>query len=404
VYVFIHGGGLVNGSSDQHDGSLIVQTNKIIVVTLNYRLGVFGFLGHPALTAEQGESGNYGFADQQAALRWVHDNIAAFGGDPGRVTIGGESAGGFSVCAHLAAPGSRGLFAAAMIQSGGCGSEPQAVADAAGVAVANRAGCTVAATVLPCLRAASVTDLLAAGRQLSPALVSGTPTLPLDPGQAVLTGRFSRVPVVFGANRDEARSFSMPAIGWSQAQYTGWVQATFGSRAASILTHYPWPATADKFTAAYLVAAIQTDSGAVLGIGGCATRTLAGQFADRVPTFVYEFANRTGPGLDPRLVGYQWGAGHAAELAYLWPSFDNGTPIAATFDAAERRLSGDMVRSWGAFVSYHLPFAWDLPGWPIYSLGHEVLSLRPGGHSTLITDATYSAEHQCGFWTGRSSG
>jgi para-nitrobenzyl esterase len=98
VYVWIHGGGLATGSSNQHDGTKFVRESGIIVVTLNYRLGVLGFLAHPALTTAQGESGNYGFMDQQQALRWVRRNIASFGGDPHRVTIGGESAGGRSVC------------------------------------------------------------------------------------------------------------------------------------------------------------------------------------------------------------------------------------------------------------------------------------------------------------------
>jgi carboxylesterase type B len=108
VYVWIHGGGLATGSSNQHDATKFVRETGIIVVTINYRLGVLRFLAHPALTAAQGESGNYGFMDQQQALRWVHRNITAFGGDPHRVTIGGESAGGWSVCGHLSAPGSRG--------------------------------------------------------------------------------------------------------------------------------------------------------------------------------------------------------------------------------------------------------------------------------------------------------
>ena len=112
VLVLIHGGGLVNGAGDQHDGALLARTNGIVVVSFNYRLGVFGFLALPSLSAEAADhaSGDYGLLDQQAALRWVHRNIAAFGGDPRRVTIDGESAGGWSVCAQLASPLMRGLF------------------------------------------------------------------------------------------------------------------------------------------------------------------------------------------------------------------------------------------------------------------------------------------------------
>ena len=118
VYVFIHGGGLVNGSSNQAGGGKIVRLTNAVVVTMNYRLGVFGFLGLDNLS-KTGQ-GNYGFLDQQAALGWVQRNIGAFGGDPGEVTLGGESAGAFSVCGHLTAPASRGLFSRAMMQSGSC--------------------------------------------------------------------------------------------------------------------------------------------------------------------------------------------------------------------------------------------------------------------------------------------
>ena len=105
-----------------------------------------------------------------------------------------------------------------------------------------------------------------------------------------------------------------------------------------MLAHYPWPATSDQFTAAYLTGAIFTDSGLVVGIGGCTNRLLTRDFARYTRTYAYEFDHRTGPGLTP-IPGYVWGAGHAAELAYLFPSFDNGTPIAPTFNAAERRLA-----------------------------------------------------------------
>src|SRR5690242_12298599 len=103
VLVMIHGGGLVNGAGDQHDGALIARTDGVVVVSFNYRLGVFGFLALPGLSGEAPDhaSGDYGVLDQQAAIRWVHRNIAAFGGDPRRVTIDGESAGGWSVCAQL---------------------------------------------------------------------------------------------------------------------------------------------------------------------------------------------------------------------------------------------------------------------------------------------------------------
>jgi carboxylesterase type B len=394
VLVFIHGGGLTNGSSNQMDMDKVVRESGVIGVTLNYRLGVFGFLGHPALTARAGESGNYGFQDQQAALRWVRRNIAAFGGSPSRVTVGGESAGGWSVCAHLAAPGSRGLFAGAMIQSGSCATVTQAQAEAAGTALAGAVGCGTAATAVGCLRALPVAALLAAPFQ--PRIVRGTPTMPVDPRQAVRAGRFARVPVVNGANRDEGRTFTQGFIGATRDAYTGFVRSTFGTNADAVLARYPWPADADRFTAAYLIGAIFTDSGLLTGIGGCGTRALSRDLARWTRTYTYEFAHRTGPGLTP-IPGYVWGAGHAVELAYLWPSFDNGTPIAAQFDAAERRLAREMVQYWGAFVRSGRPAVSGQPRWPSYR-GGVAMSLRAGGRSTLIGDAVWTREHQCAFW------
>ncbi|GID91659.1 carboxylesterase/lipase family protein [Amorphoplanes digitatis] len=382
VYVFIHGGGLVNGSSNQADMAAMVRATGVIGVSFNYRLGVLGFLGLAGLTAESGESGNYGFQDQQAALAWVRRNIAAFGGDPARVTVGGESAGGWSVCGHLVAPGSRGLLAGAMIQSGSCLTRTQPAAESAGAAVATAVGCTNVA----CLRATPVARLIDAPSG-GFALVRGTPTLPADPAQAVAAGDFARVPVVIGANLDEGRTFAQGFIGATREQYEAWVQANGG---AEVLARYPWPANPDRFTAAYLIGAIMTDSGMLAGIGGCANRALTHDFARWTTTYAYEFAHRTGPGLTP-IPGYVWGAGHAAELAYLFPSFDNGTPIAPTFDRDERRLAAEMKRAWGAFVRT------GSPGWP----PRGVQSLRAGGESRLIGDAALAAEHQCAFWDAR---
>src|SRR5690242_10943005 len=154
--------------------------------------------------------------------------------------------------------------------------------------------------------------------------------------------------------------------------------------ALAALVLLPSPAA----VAAYLIGAIMTDSGLLAGIGGCANRALTADLARWTRTYAYEFAHRTGPGLTP-IPGYVWGAGHAAELAYLFPSFDNGTPIAPTFDRDERRLAQDMKRAWGAFVRS------GSPGWPPYG----VESLRAGGRSRLITDAEYAAEHQCASGT-----
>jgi len=226
----------------------------------------------------------------------------------------------------------------------------------------------------------------------------GTPTLPLDPRVAVRDGQFARMPIVNGANRDEGRTFAQGFIGATEATYVATVRGIFGANADAVLAHYPWPATSDRFTAAYLVGAIFTDSGLIGGgIGGCGTRALTQDFARFTRTYAYEFDHRTGPGLTP-IPGYVWGAGHAAELAYLWPSFDNGTPIAPTFNPAEQQLASEMVAYWGSFVRTSRPHVTGAAHWPPYRPHGEVLSLRAGGQTTVISDATYTAEHQCAFW------
>jgi carboxylesterase type B len=394
VYVFIHGGGLVNGSSNQADGAKIVRESNAIVVSMNYRLGVFGFLALPGLARG---NGNFGFLDQQAALRWVRANAAAFGGDPGRVTVGGESAGGWSVCGHLVAPGSRGLFGRAMLQSGSCASRPLAQSESASAAFATAAGCPNAATAVGCLRSRPAAALLDASGSFSPFLTSGTSVLPVPTRQAVDAGAFARVPIVNGSNRDEGRTFSAGFIGGTEADYVDWVRTTFGATAEAVLARYPWPAHPTRFTAAYLIGAIETDSGLLAGIGGCGTLGLTEAFARFTRTFQYEFDARNGPGLTP-IPGYVWGAGHAAELAYLFPSFDNGTPIAPTFDAAERQLSRDMIQYWAGFVFSGHPGGHGLAPWPAINVSQRILSLRPGGRSTTISVASYRHEHQCGFW------
>jgi para-nitrobenzyl esterase len=223
-----------------------------------------------------------------------------------------------------------------------------------------------------------------------PAPVRNTAFLPVDPRVAVHNGQFAHLPVFIGANRDEGRTFAQGNIGWTRAQYEAWVRTTFGARADAVLARYAWPAHSDRFTAAYLSGAIITDAGLMIDIGGCANRQLTQDFARYVPTWAYEFDHRTGPGLTP-IPGYVWGAGHAIELAYLFPSFDNGTPIAPTFNAGERALAAQMKASWGRFVRGVSP-------WMPYNASRVTLSLRAGHHSVLVPDSTVRAEHQCGFW------
>ncbi len=398
VLVMIHGGGLTTGAGDQHDGSLIVNTDHIIVVSINYRLGPFGFLDLPGLgTSALTGSGNFGLLDQQAALRWVQRNIAAFGGAPGEVTIDGESAGGWSMCALMTSPPARGLFRATIMQSGSCATQTRATARAASLAFAKQAGCPDPATAAACLRGLPEQTLLDASTSYQPLFTSGGPELPVPAAQAVASGHYNRVPLLMGTNHNEGRTFAQGFTGFTQQQADALITSEFGSRAPAILARYPWSSYPSPYTAAYMIGDIWTDSGFLTGIGGCPEQNLAAQFAATTPTFFYQFDDLHAPGLNNDHPGYQWGAGHAMELAYLWPSFNNGFSLYDLLTPAQLELSRQMVRYWGAFTARGAPEASGQPLWPRYTSG-QLMSLRPGSQTRTITAGTFSAEHQCSFW------
>ena len=190
VMVWIHGGGFTGGAGRIYDGAVLAAKRHVIVVTINYRLSAFGFLALPSLDAESPDnsSGNYGLMDQQAAMRWVQGNAFAFGGDPGKVTIFGESAGGASVCANMASPTALGLFSHAIAESGCIFPTPgKKAAERQGTALAKSLGCTSAATAAACMRTKPVAAILKAepSAELSWGPVSGGFTLPLSPQRDV---------------------------------------------------------------------------------------------------------------------------------------------------------------------------------------------------------------------------
>ncbi len=395
VYVFIHGGGFINGSSNQADMTEIVEKTGVIGVSFNYRLGALGFFSHPAITQD---SGDFGLMDQQAALHWVHENIAEFGGDPARVTLGGELAGGYSVCAHLTAPGSAGLFSQAMMQSGSCISIPLAAAQKRAAQIAEQVGCQ-GPDAASCLRAVPVGKLIDVPYPGGAALpTDGTSVLPTAPRKAVAAGDFQRVAIVIGSNRDEGRTFRQGDIGWQESDYAKWVNETFAAKADKVLAEYPWPKSADTYTGAYLSGAIFTDAGLAVGIGGCPNFELTQDLSKYAPVFAYEFGHRTGPGLTREHGAYQWGAGHAAELAYLFPSFNNGEPITPLFNEGEQTLASSMKSYWGAFVRQGVPADKNGAAWPLFNGAGQVLSLQAGDRSFVLSPEMFSREHDCSLW------
>lgn len=406
VLFWIHGGALVQGAGDMYDGSLIARTDDVVVVSVNYRLDAFGFLDVPGLgTSPLTASGNYGLLDQEAALRWVRSNIAAFGGDPRRVTIAGQSAGGWAVCALLTSPPARGLFAAAIMESGSCLSRTRSQAQAIGLKFAGIAGCTDPAAAASCLRDTPGATLLTKTKGANTdftkpdvEFTSGGPDLPLPPAQAVADGDYVHVPVLIGTNHDEARYFTQGFADYTRQQYDTFITQLYGPVASAVLRRYPWDAYPSLDTGTYALGAVLTDSGAVFGIGGCAAQDLAARFAATTPTYFYQFDDENPPAQNTTLPGFRWGAAHTQELSFLWPGWNPyGTDMYTRLTPAELKLSAQMIAWWGAFAWHGSPHVPGQPAWPAYS-SRNLMSLRPGGQSHPITAATFAAQHQCAFW------
>ncbi|MEU0791878.1 carboxylesterase family protein [Amycolatopsis sp. NPDC005961] len=389
VLVWIHGGGFSSGSGSEFDGSLLAETNNIVVVTINYRLGAFGFLNLPGLSKSGG--GNYGLLDQVAALNWANDNIDRFGGDHNAVTVSGLSAGGHSVCALLSSPLTRGLIDGAIIQSGGCPSHTVTESQAAGARFATDGGCPTDS--VSCLRTKSAAELQAAsagfrgGILSGPLPTAGVPELPLPPADAVRTGRFERVPLLIGSTRDEVRGWALPFRTATPAQYSKSLEYLFGEHAADVEKQYPLSAFPAQDTAAYALGAVWTDSSVFYGLGGCQYAQLAQQFSKYQPkTFLYRFDARS-----PSARGaFDAGASHAADQAYLWPT------ATSVYDRDQLRLSAEMVRYWGAFVRRGTPDAAGQAEWPSVK-DKRAMVLQPGGSSTVTSTAFAAAQH-CDLW------
>ncbi|HEY6911063.1 MAG TPA: carboxylesterase family protein [Myxococcales bacterium] len=397
VMVWIHGGALLVGESDDYDPSRLVQQG-VVVVTLNYRLGVFGFLAHPALSAESGHgSGNYGLMDQQAALQWVQRNIAHFRGDPTRVTIFGESAGGLSVHSHLASPLSAGLFHRAIVESGAyaLGQPSLAQAEAQGSAVAALAGCTDQS--LSCLRAAPVGTLLAALAATHTASVVPDvdgQVLTQTVGAAFTSGQFNRVPVIEGSNHDEwrlfvATSFDLVSGPLAPANYTAAIAGTLGvplGTAAFLASFYPLAAFPSPDLA---LAALGTDA-----IFACNSRKAVRLLSQFVPTHAYEFNDENAPQLFLPPVSYPYASAHASELQYI---FDLRSQVPhPALDADQEQLAQAMVAYWTNFAKAGDPNGAGTPLWTAYDRATDQMqSLLP---PSPAAESGFAADHKCAIW------
>jgi para-nitrobenzyl esterase len=390
VMVWLHGGGWTQGTGVIYGGQTAAALTHSIVISINYRLGALGWLALPQLDAEQPatQSGNYGMLDQIQALRWVRQNIRQFGGHPRNVTVYGQSAGAGAVCTMLASPLARGLFAHAIIQSLGCAlaSNPKATTETTGQTYATAAGCTDSTTLLACLRAAWAPNLIAAEQKvLVRAPTDGTPVLPLNPSNAISSGRWNKVPVMIGNVRWEGKLFVTDQANITAAQYEAEIRATYGANAPAVLARYPVSAFPKPF---YALAAVTTDS-----FIACTVNSTAESLAGKTTEYRYEFNDPTSPtlcGFQPP--GIDMSNAHSAELAYLFDFTLGYRPLTAQ----EKVLSVQMMRYWAAFARSGNPNVRGQAHWPRHdSRTHRTLVLSPfGNHSSTHI----AAEYNCSFW------
>jgi para-nitrobenzyl esterase len=399
VMFWIHGGGLTAGAGSDYDPTPLVEQG-VIVVTINYRLGYLGFFAQTALDSEGHDAGNYGLMDQQFAMEWVQNNIAAFGGDPSNVTIFGESAGGHSVYANLASPTAAGLFAKAISESGsylmfdnfiqsivtlpvgestGSGQVP------GGDSVASGLGCSTAA----CLRAVPATDLVSLQPGTLYAFVDGT-LLTETPAQAFATGNFNQVPVIAGTNHDEWRIFvaeqydanGNPIL--TEPEYDAATIALWGPLLGPIIPFlYPYVPPGGQ-----VLGASGTD-----GIFACSARNGDISLSQFTNTYAYEFNDENAPPQPPPAgLSFPLGAYHGSEIQYL---FDTG--FFFEFTAPQQQLSAAMVSYWTNFAATGDPNGGTLPTWSLYNPTTDVFqSFIP---PTPTTESTFNTDHMCdSFW------
>jgi para-nitrobenzyl esterase len=380
VIVWIHGGGYFGGTASQagYDGTNLAKRG-VVVVTINYRLGIFGFFSHPALSAESPHktSGNQGMADQIAALRWVKNNIAAFGGDPSRVTIMGESAGGESVTILVASPQAKGLFQRAIAESGNYAmpidaSENAAFERKAAEAQGRDFGKAVGAKNLSDLRGMGVEALHKQAWAPRP-IVDGY-ILREDLTTTYRAHRQNDVPLMVGWNAEEGKDLAPEILGtgdFTVARHRELVTKLLG-HAPSDAVLAAYPAT----TNAQAVDSMNQLTNDWWGWRMAYWAQLQAKYGKSKP-YVYYFAHRPAEPKTP--CGYGCGVGHGVEIQY---AFDNLQLDPRSWSAADKALATQLSTTWANFARTGNPNGAGLPTWRSYD-GSNASVLRIGDEADL---------------------
>lgn len=394
VMFWIHGGA-TTGMSDSYDGTALAREQKVVVVTINYRLGALGALVHPALDGG-GATTHYGLRDQQFAMQWVRNNIQNFGGDPNNVTIFGESTGATDVLFHIISPRAKGLFQRAILQSPAryfTPLVPLADAEEKGKAFAVAVGCS--SQTADCLRRLPVEKILAAQGSFGGDCCA---LLPIDDGQiltmsiydAIRSGQFNQVPILGVTDHDENRWFQAffgEVSGKAPVkadEYQASLLATYGDKAKAIEQIYPL----DNFGSAdEALAAVSSDYGAI-----CQPRSFNIDASKFVPVYTAEFNDPNSPGILPA-VSFPLLASHTHEIQYIfagWRGVYQGK--VPDFSPAQAGLAIEMRKVWARFAANG-----SLPSeLPETTRDHDlVISLEPAGIK-VIND--FAKAHKCDFW------